>query len=267
MPTVKANGINIYYETAGEGEPLVLICGLNYSLWQWRRMIPGLADHYEVIAFDNRGSGKTDKPPGPYNVFMLAADTVGLLDALDINRAIIVGHSMGGFVAQQMALSHPERVSKLVLASTNFGGPHHIPITPEAMAVLADRSGDQAELQRRGAAIACAPGFAEAHPDIIEEWVAYRLTGPVLPEAYQAQMAVGLALIAEDACFEHRLKNVKCPTVIFFGEHDRVVPPGNAALLAAKIPHSVVHILPDAGHMFPIEAPDAAVAALVKLLK
>src|SRR3990172_3003700 len=108
MPTVKANGINIYYKAAGEGEPLALICGLNYSLWQWRKMIPGLADHYEVIAFDNRGAGKTDKPPGPYSAPMLAADTVGLLDALGINRAIIVGHSMGGFVAQEMALSYPE---------------------------------------------------------------------------------------------------------------------------------------------------------------
>lgn len=266
MPVAESNGINLYYEVTGEGEPLVLISGLGYGLWQWHKMIPGLSEHFKVIAFDNRGAGRSDKPPGPYNVEMLAADTIGLLDALSIEMAIILGHSMGGFVAQQIALAYPERVSKLVLASTNFGGPNHIPVTPEAMAVLTDREGDPIELVRRGAAVACMPGFADAHPEIVEELTQYRLSNPVPPESYQAQMAVGLGLLTEEAAFEHRLKNVQAETVIFFGEYDRVVPPGNADLLAKEIPNNTVYVLPDAGHIFPIEAPDRAVKALVGLL-
>lgn len=266
MPTLQSNGISIYYEIDGEGEPLVLISGLGYGLWQWHKMIPGLARFYRVVAFDNRGSGQTDKPAGPYTVQMLAADTAGLIESLGIAPAIVMGHSMGGFVAQELALSRPELVSKLVLASTNFGGPRHIPITPEAMAVILDRSGDPVELVRRGVAISTAPGFAENHPEVVDELVVYRLSGPVPLEAYQAQTAIGLALMDEAACFEHRLKNLKIPVVVFFGEHDKVVPPGNAALLAAQIPDSRVYIMPGVGHFFPMEKPEAAVAALIDLL-
>src|SRR5512141_244911 len=104
MPKVQANGIELYYETHGEGKPLVLISGLGYSLWQWHKMVPYLAEHFKVITFDNRGVGQSDKPSGPYTAQMLAADTVGLLDALGIDKTIVAGHSMGGFIAQAMAL-------------------------------------------------------------------------------------------------------------------------------------------------------------------
>ncbi len=267
MPTVQANGINLYYELTGAGEPLLLISGLGYGLWQWHKMIPRLSEHFRVIAFDNRGAGQTDKPPGPYNVQMLAADTAGLLDALGMETCIVVGHSMGGFVAQELALSYPHRVSKLVLASTNFGGPNHIPVTPEAMAVLMDQSGDPVERVRRGAAVAFKRGFDQSHPEVVEEITRYRLSSPVPPEAYQAQMAVGLGLFDKDKCFEPRLKDVKVPTFILFGDSDRVTPPGNADLLAKAIPNSTVHMLPDVGHLFPMENPDLAADTLVRLLK
>ena len=267
MPTAHANGIGIYYEMAGSGEPLLLISGLGYGLWQWHKMIPGLAEHFQVIAFDNRGAGQTDKPAGPYTAQMLAADTAGLLDAIGIDKAIVLGHSMGGFVAQAMALDAPHEISTLVLASTNFGGPNHIPITPEAMAVLSDRSGDPYDLMRRGAAVAFAPGYSDQHPEVVDELAQYRMTNPVPPEAYQAQMAIGLGLVSAEASFEGKLRNVKLPTLIFFGEKDRVVPPGNADLLAAEIPDSRIYLLENAGHLFPLEAPDRAVAALAELLR
>ena len=91
-------------EMAASGDPLLLISGLGYGLWQWQKMIPGRADHFQVIAFDNRGAGQTDKPAGPYTAQMLAADAAGLLDAIGIDKAIVLGHSMGGFVGQAMAL-------------------------------------------------------------------------------------------------------------------------------------------------------------------
>lgn len=267
MPIVNTNNIDLYYEITGAGEPLVLISGLGYGLWMWHKMIPGLAEHFKVIAYDNRGAGQTAKPSGPYNVQMMADDLAGLLDALEVKSAIVLGHSMGGFIAQQLVLSRPDLVSKLILSSTNFGGPHHIPVTQEALAVMTDRSGDPIDVIKRGIAIACAPGFTEAQPDVVQELINYRFTNPVPPEAYQAQMGVGLGLLSEEACFEHRLSAIKSPTLILFGEHDKVVPPGNAGLLAEKVENSTIVILPGAGHMYPVEVPQAAVDAVVNFLK
>lgn len=266
MPTVQANGIHIYYEESGQGQPLVLISGLGYTLWQWHRMIPGLAKYYRVIAFDNRGVGRTDKPAGPYSAEMLAEDTAGLLEAIGIEKAHVMGHSMGGFIAQALALSHPEKIAKLILCSTNFGGPNHVPVTPEAMAVLSDVSGDPVERFKRGLVVSCAPGFAEAHPEIIAEWLEYRAQNPIEPLPYQAQMAVGLGLLSAQASFEERLPNVQAPTLILFGKHDKVVPPENARLLAEKIPESQIQIFPNAGHFFPIEVPETANTAINQFL-
>ncbi len=267
MCVVKTNGIDLYYELHGSGQPLVLIPGLGYDGWMWHRMIPGLAEHFQVISIDNRGSGQSAKPPGPYSATLLAADVVGLLDDFGLPRAHILGHSMGGFIAQALALDYPERVDKLILSATNFGGPRHIPIMPEAMSVLTDVSGDPIARLRRGIAISCAPGFAETNPEFVEYWVNYRVQNPIDPAGYQAQLAIGLSLIPEAAAFEGRLGAVQAPTLILFGAHDKVVPPGNANLLAARIPEAQVVILPDAGHFFPFETPDAAVAEVVRFLK
>ncbi len=268
MPKIHANGIDIDYEIQGpeSAQPIVLISGIGYDRWEWHKMIPGLAEHFRVIAFDNRGIGGTDKPTGPYSAQMLAADTAGLLDALKIPSAAIMGHSMGGFIAQALALDFPQKVSKLILADTNFGGPHHIPVTQEAMAVLMDVSGDPVERFRRGLVVSSAPGFAERHPDVIQEWIDYRLNNPIIPAAYQSQLAIGLGLISEAASFESRLPEIKVPTLILFGEHDKVVPPGNAELLKKAIPNSTINILPDAGHFFPIERPEEANAAIIEFL-
>ena len=266
MPTQTANDINIYYEIHGSGAPLVLISGLGYSQWQWHKMVPGLAEHFQVITFDNRGVGQTDAPPGPYSAAMLAADTAVLLRELGLPKAHIMGHSMGGFIAQEMALSYPDMVDKLILASTNFGGPRHLPITAEAMAVLSDMTSDPVTRFKNGLAVSTAPGWSAANGPMIDEWLQWRIANPISPAAYQAQLAIGLGLLAEEACFEQRLPAIQSPTLILFGAHDKVVPPGNADLLAAKIPHSTVHILPHAGHFFPIETPEEANGAIVEFL-
>ncbi len=256
MPTIHANGINIAYESAGDGPPLLFITGLGYGGWFWHKQVPGLSRHYRVITFDNRGSGGTDKPDGPYSTPMLAADAAGLLDALGITGAYVVGHSLGGFIAEELALARPELVSRLVLASTTFGGPNAIPVTQEALAVMMDRSGDPADLVRRGVAIAAGPGFSEAHPAVVEALLAYRFTGPVPAAQYQAQMMAGAMHNAED-----RVSEIVCPTLVLFGEHDKVVPPANANLLVAKIAGADRVILPGVGHIFPLEDVDATNAA------
>jgi len=264
MPKVRTNNIELYYETHGEGQPLVLISGLGYSSWQWHKMVPFLADHFLVITFDNRGVGQSDKPAGPYSAQMLAMDTVGLLDALDIGKAIVMGHSMGGFIAQAMALDFSQRVAKLILCSTNFGGPHHVPVTAEAMKVLTDVTSDALTRFKNGLAVSTAPGWAEKNPEMIEEWVKWRVANPIEPASYQAQLAIGLGLLSETASFENKLPNITVPTLILFGAHDKVVPPANAELLAKQLAGSQTRIFPDAGHFFPLEIPEAASNAVIE---
>ncbi|MDW8329774.1 MAG: alpha/beta fold hydrolase, partial [Candidatus Bipolaricaulota bacterium] len=104
MPKVRANGIQLYYEAHGTGEPLLLIAGIGYGTWLWFKQIPALAPHYHLIAFDNRGAGRSDKPDEEYTVALLAQDAYELLRALGISRAHIFGVSLGGFIAQQLAL-------------------------------------------------------------------------------------------------------------------------------------------------------------------
>ncbi|HID34807.1 MAG TPA: alpha/beta fold hydrolase, partial [Anaerolineae bacterium] len=252
----------VHYQICGEGHPLLFISGVGYGGWFWHKQVPMLSQHFQVITFDNRGAGGTDKPDGPYTTAQMAGDTVGLLEALGIELAHVVGHSLGGFIAQELVLSRPELVSRLVLASTTYGGPNVIPITPEALEVLTRREGDPVELVRRGIAIATAPGFAGQKPEVVQELIRYRLTNPVPPAQYQAQVMAGATHNAEA-----RIGQIRCPTLILFGEHDRVVPPGNAELLARKIPDAQVMILPGVGHIFPIEDLEATNSALLEFLK
>jgi len=124
---VEVNDINIYYEIHGEGEPLLLIEGLGYSSWMWFKQIPAFSREFKVIVFDNRGVGNTDKPDSEYTIETMADDAAGLLKALGLDSAHVLGVSMGGFIAQELALKYPDMVRSLVLISTSFGGEGSMP--------------------------------------------------------------------------------------------------------------------------------------------
>lgn len=268
MPHVNANGIRISYDINGAGHSLVFIAGVGYGKWFWHKVISGLAEKFTVITFDNRGAGDSDKPDGPYTVSMMAADTAGVLDALNIKNAYVMGHSLGGYIAQELIVTRPDLIGKLILASTNFGGAKVIPITPEAMQVLTNRSGDPVELVKRGIAIACAPGFAEKYAAIAQELLQYRFTNPVPPAQYAAQVAAGAGTMAyTDEHVDARMRAIQVPTLLLFGEFDNVVPPGNADLMAQKIAGAKIKIIPNTGHVFPIEDPSATVKAITEFLK
>ena len=268
MQTVNVNGIRLAYDIQGKGDPLVLITGIGYCSWFWHKVTPGLSEHYQVITFDNRGAGDTDKPEGPYSIPMMAADTAGLMDALELQEAFVMGHSLGGFIAQELAVTRPDLVRKLILAGTNYGGMNIVPPTPEAFDVLTNREGDPVELIRRGIEIACAPGFSQEHPEVADELMAYRFQNRVPPQQYQAQVMAGLGMsgFTEEQVTD-RMSRIQVPVLLLFGEHDRVVPRGNAALMADKLPDAEVKILPEAGHLFPIERPEATVEAIHDFLE
>src|SRR5512136_1643850 len=118
MPLARLNGINVNYRVEGQGEPLVMIMGFTAGRVGWMPQIPFFRKYYRVITFDNRGAGKSDKPPGPNSTRMMADDTVKLMDVLGIEKAHIMGLSMGGMIAQELAINYPQRVMKLVLAAT-----------------------------------------------------------------------------------------------------------------------------------------------------
>lgn len=263
MPEIITNGIRIAYQLDGEGHPLVLISGVGYGAWFWHRIVPGLMENYHILTFDNRGAGDSEKPAGPYSVTMMATDTIGILDQLGMYGAYLVGHSLGGYIAQEIVATRPDLVGKLVLSATTHGGKNVIPITPEAYEILTKRDGDPMELIKRGIEVACAPGFSERHPDLVQELINYRFTNPVPTEQYQAQVAAGIGMVSmSDEQVINSLASIRIPVLIVFGEYDKVVPPGNAQLLADKIPDSQIEIIPDTGHMFPIEDPNATVAVL-----
>ena len=118
MPIAKVNGININYMVAGQGEPLVMIAGFSADQSLWKSQLPAFKKQFQMVIFDNRGVGKSDKPQGPYSPKMMSEDTIKLMDYLNIKKAHILGHSMGGLIAQEIAINYPERVMKLILAST-----------------------------------------------------------------------------------------------------------------------------------------------------
>lgn len=250
MPSLQANGISIHYDLGGGGPPVVLVSGLSYGLWTWRWVLPPLRETVQAVSFDNRGVDGTDKPEGPYTTALMAADLLGLMDALELPPATVVGHSLGGFIAQEAALARPDRVRKLVLVASSFGGPRCVPPAAEALRAMTDRTAGARALAERALSVNSAPGFAERCPEIAAAYFAYRERLGMTPGSYQAQLHAG---VGHDS--EARVGALRMPVLILQGDLDLVVPPQNAELLASRIPQARVEWLKGAGHMLPLERP------------
>lgn len=262
MPRVKVNDVELYYELYGAGEPLLLIEGLGYAAWMWYRQVPELSRHYRVIIFDNRGVGNSDKPDRPYTIEMMAGDAAGLLKALGVPRAHILGVSMGGYIAQAFAVAYPEMTNKLVLACTSFGGPNAVPTPGETlMAMTCAAGGTPEEIILRAMAPALTPKFLEQEKEEVAKIVRWRLEKPTPRYAWQHQFnAVARANL------EDRVTGIVAPTLILTGAKDRVIPTENSKLLHEKIRGSVLKIFPDTGHLFFIEKYREFNAAVLEFL-
>ena len=261
MPSAKVNGITLYYEAAGRGPAVVLIGGLGADGHFWYKQVAALVERFTVVTPDNRGAGRSDKPDGPYTTWLAADDIRGLLDALELPVTHVVGASLGGFIAQEFVLAYPERVGRLVLCCTSFGGPHSIPIAPETVQVLLNRSGDPERDLRVFLPVQVATDYLETHAAEVDAYVAWRVAHPQPMDAYQHQLAASLSHNTEE-----RLPALRCPVLIMHGAQDRVVPAGNAALLAQRIAGARLHIFPDAGHLFLWERADEANRVITEFL-
>ncbi|MBW2021843.1 MAG: alpha/beta fold hydrolase [Deltaproteobacteria bacterium] len=252
MPHETINGCRIYYEIHGEGEPLVLIMGLRRNLLWWYRQIPTLSQHFKVLAFDNRGAGRSDKPDMEYSIGLFADDTAGLTRALGLEDAHILGISMGGYIAQELALNHPDLVRDLILGCTSCGGSRAILMSPERMKKFTANEGLTPEqMLQKDMDIYFSDEFIRENPDKIEEFIDLSLQYYQPPEAFQRQF---------DACLKHdtvdRLKNIKVPTMIVAGDDDPLVPSENSRILKELIPHAELVYLPGCRHCFFIEEAD-----------
>lgn len=259
MPKTSANGVQIYYETHGRGEPLVLIAGIGYGTWLWFKQIPALAPHYNVIIFDNRGAGRSDKPDEEYNVALLAQDAYELLRTLGVSRAHILGVSLGGFIAQQLALDHPELVRSLVLCSTSFGGPNMILPKGEVLQFMAFGAGK--ETLPYGLELAFSREYLQQHPHEIAHLTRPLHRHPQPRYAYLRQLMAPI-----NFCSEDRLSEIRCPALVLAGEDDPVVPAENSRRLAAKLPHGQSKIFPGVRHLFFIERADEVNRTILEFL-
>jgi len=247
VPKVKVNDIQVYYEVRGEGFPLVMITGLSGNTDWWDpRVIRGLSKNFKIVLFDNRGAGRTDVTDRECTIRLFADDTAGLMDALRISRAHVLGVSMGGMIAQELALNYPEKVEKLVLCSTTCGGAKSLPPSQEVLDVLtADASVLSAEEVARMVVPLCfTKDFIDNNPDYVELMIRQILKAPISDEAYRRQLNAIMQFDTYD-----RLSQIKAPTLVLRGKRDILIPPENGSILAKAIPNAKLANLERSAHL------------------
>ncbi len=259
MPYANNSGVKIYWEERGEGDPVLLIMGLGYTLDMWYRTAPVLSQHYRTISFDNRGVGRSDVPPGPYSVSAMAADAAAVMDSAGVERAHVFGISMGGMIAQEFALQYPERVRSLILGCTSHGGPEAVLADAEVVTTLMARGTMSVEEGVR----AMVPFIYDpATPrERVEEDLAIRRRTFPTAAGYFAQVQGIFAFESRS-----RLSQLKVPTLVVHGESDRLVPPENGRRMVRLISGARLVMLPRASHIFPTDQPDAAHQAILRFL-
>ena len=248
--------VRLAYERAGTdaGETVVFVEGLGYGRWMWRWQREALAGDYDVLLPDNRGTGSSDAPEGPYTIREMAADLEAVLADADVDEAHVVGASMGGMIAQRYALDY-ERAASLTLLCTTPGGPDEVPIpesTLERMFGVPEEY-DEREAIRYKMEPAMTDEFWAANDDLIADIVDWRLETDADDQPRQWQGAAVEAFDVSD-----RLDELALPTLILHGERDQVVPVGNGELLADGIPDPTFETFDEGGsHLFFIERADA----------
>jgi 3-oxoadipate enol-lactonase len=243
--------VGIAYDVRGRGWPLVLVQGVGIGRWGWEPVADRLARRFQVITIDNRGIGASDAPPGHFTTRAMAQDVLAVLDHAGIQRASVLGTSLGGMIAQELALAHPERVDRLVLVATLPGGPHSgpMPLGTTYLFAAAPFLTSKARLQQFvGSALG--PVTRRRRPKVAERLAAAKLAHPQAEPAWRAQLAAGMLFNPLG-----RQRRITQPTLVVQGTADRVVDPGNADVLAGLLPNARVEHFVGAGHLLYWEQP------------
>jgi len=256
------DGARLHVSEQGTGRPVLLVQGLGYAGWAWRHQATAVAQVARAVVLDNRGTGRSETTPGPYTIDLLADDAAAVIDDLGGGPAVVVGASMGGFVAQTLAQRRPDLVSALVLVATTSGGPDSVGIPEEtAVAWREHASLPAAEFARATMPLSFAPGWAEAYPDLFEGWLAARLERPTSPEAWQAQYDACAAFLADGL----PAGDLDVPVTVVHGTADRVVPYANAEVLLKRHPHAELVTMNSCGHLCWLERPHVVNRLLVEV--
>jgi 3-oxoadipate enol-lactonase len=253
MPTVEVPGTELNYERSGSGEPLLLIQGMSANHMAWGNRFSSLLERdFEVIAFDNRGMGLSRPVTEGFSIAEMAADTAGLLDALEVESAHVLGISMGGMIAQELALAHPSRLRSLTIGCSYCGGEGSQLMDPADFQGLVEAmsSGDQDRVFEAMYELNLSPGFrAEESRYVDFTEMARALPSPRETIGHQLQ-----AIMAHDT--NDRLPGIENPTLVIHGTVDRVLGYPNGPLIASLIPGARLETYDDVGHMFWWEQPE-----------
>jgi pimeloyl-ACP methyl ester carboxylesterase len=256
MPHATIHGHDLFYERSGSGEPLLLIMGMSGTHLSWGEpFLDGLRREFEVCIYDHRGVGHSSATEPGFTIADLADDAAGLLDALGWDTAHVVGISMGGMIAQELALRHPERLRTLTLGCTYPGGAGSALASQETMGKLMQglNSGDPEQAVRASWEVNVSPAFSADDA----AFAAFRGAALELPVALEVIMAQAQAVMGHDA--SGRLADISAPTLVIHGTADEMLPVANAAVIAEKIPDSRLEIFDGVGHIFFQERPGDSV--------
>jgi 3-oxoadipate enol-lactonase len=252
----------MFYMEAGAGEPLVLVMGFGGDHLAWGLQIPAFAAKYRVIAFDNRGVGQSDAPDVPYTTAMMADDAVGLMDGLGIERAHVCGVSMGGMIAQEIALRHPSRVRTLQLHATLARPDAYMRSLVEGWRKVRIALGRE-EALRVLALWLFAPCSYEQRPEFVEAVLQNAIANPH-PQSLTGYLRQGDAILGHDTL--DRLDRVRCPTLVSVADQDILVPPRFSHAIAQRVPGAELKTIADAGHAYMWERADVFNAMCLEFL-
>jgi pimeloyl-ACP methyl ester carboxylesterase len=265
----KSGNVELAYSVEGNGdETVLLVMGLGGRAADWGTAFPrALAERYRVVRFDNRGVGASPRAEGGYALSDLARDATAVLDAVEAPTAHVIGISMGGMIAQLVALEHSHRVDKLVLLSTHFGGHHVQGPTPDAMRMFdpdtfVSLGRDPVEMMRFTLSIITAPGFVDRAPAVLDTLLENVRREPTHPGAFMAQLQ---AILGSDR--SERVREITRPTLVVHGTDDQLIPVSNGKKLAARIPGAELVLFEDCGHMPMHEKPEELARVVAAFLE
>jgi pimeloyl-ACP methyl ester carboxylesterase len=249
MPIANIENLNIYYEIIGQGQPLVMIRGVGSNVDHWYEQVPVLSKNYQLLVFDNRGIARSSDPGGSFSTKDMAADTIALMEAVGIKKAHVLGYSMGGMIAQELALAYPEKINGLILVATDCGISLRIKARPEYSRLFSEmiRLGTN-EAKTAAAGCLFAKQTFESRSDIIQRYNEVSLRFPAPQKTLERQWE---AITRHDAC--GRLRNITAPTLVITGSEDVLIPPENSRVLAERIPDARVRSIDGGGHLFVVE--------------
>ncbi len=259
MPFAQSGPAQVWWDSTGQGTPILLINGLSSPSSAWFRLVPLLSPHHQVITFDNLGTGKTTAPSVPYTIPMLAGAAAAVAHAAEERRTHVLGISLGGLIAQQLTLEHPELVTSLTLVSTHAGAPHmsNDKASLELIAQISELPEDE-----RTRALTKLVHAATTPAERIEEDLAVRARQPTSAEGYRNQV--------EGTMSWERLQDVhtiSCPTLVLHGDQDRLVSVSNAQQLAQHIPSAQLTVLPDCGHQLFTDQPERGADTVLQFIR